>query len=83
MYNKNHKYLYCEDKFGSYLAHLEDLQPQDEDTVFVTIIAEKIKDRWSTALRGVIIAINLKKTKNWKFYDNCEEFCEEFLEAVL
>ena len=89
MYNKDRKYLYYEDKFGATICYIDKNQPISEDIVFVIIIAEKYYNsneqlkKWDISHRDTQIAVNLSKVKNWKFYENYEEFFEMFWEAVL
>ena len=85
--NQDNKYIYYEDTFGAVIGYIDSLQPNDTDVIFVTIIAEKnlkdTEDPWNIKQRNTNIAINLKKTKNWKYYGNYEEFCAEYIEAIL
>jgi hypothetical protein len=91
MHNPNLKYIHYNDRFGDLIGSLDRLQPGDTDTIFVTVIAERGiggssapgGDDWSTITRGTMIAVNLKKVKKWKFYEDYEEFCAEFIEAIL
>lgn len=89
MYNKDRKYLYYEDKFGVTVCYIDKNQPMSEDVLSVTIIAEKYYDSknqlglWDTSQKDTQIYIRLKNVKNWKFYENYEEFFELFWEAVL
>jgi len=84
MYSKDRKYIYYVDKFGEVIGYVDKLQPADADSTFLTIIAERKKDKqWSNMNRNVMTAVNLKKTKKNKFYEDYEEFCAEFLEAIL
>ena len=86
MHNKDHKYIYYKDHFGEMIGYLDITQPQDEDSVFITIIAEKLspnREQWITTNRGTAMAVNLKKVNTWKFYEDYEEFCAEYIEAIL
>ena len=88
MYNKNRKYMYYEDKFGVMLCYVDAQQPVSEDTVFITIIAEKpIKDGvygdWDATRRDMPLAVELRKVYKKEFYENYEEFCEKYWEAIL
>jgi hypothetical protein len=91
MHNLNLKYIHYNDRFGDLIGSLDKLQPSDTDTIFVTVIAERGNsdggftsvNEWNTKSRGTMIAVNLKKVKKWKFYEDYEEFCAEFIEAIL
>jgi hypothetical protein len=89
MYNKNRKYMYYEDKFGAMLCYIDSNQPTGEDTVFITIIAERsvnpdgMPGKWDVSQRNTPLAIDLKKVTKKEFYEDYEEFCEKYWEAIL
>jgi hypothetical protein len=85
MHNTDRKYIHVTDAFGEMLAYIDDYQPNAEDTVFGTVIAERVKpeDEWQIENRNTMIAIVLNSKKKWKFYEDYEEFGAEFLDAIL
>ena len=88
MHNRDRKYIYFEDTLGVTIGYLANLH-LSEDTVMVNIIANKdlLNDgtlaEWDVRDRGIEIAVDLRTKKKWKFYEDYEEFCADFVEAIL
>ena len=86
MRNKDRKYIYYEDQFGFVIGYIDDLNPNIEDLIQVTIIAEKTREsagKWITEKRNITIMQDLRRLKRWKFYETYEEFGTDFFEAIL
>lgn len=84
MHSNDYKYIHYEDRMGEAIGYIDELRAISEDTLFVSIIAERNKGKdWIKQLSGVVIVVDLKKVKKYKFYENYEEFCTAFLEAIL
>ena len=89
MYNEDYKYMHYKDKWGETLCYMDNNQPLDKDTVFVTIIAtkpfirENVYGPWDDTFRNTMIAVELTKAYTWEFYDDYEKFCEKYWEAIL
>ncbi len=84
MHNKDRKYIYYEDRFGCVIGYIDDMNPNCEDKMQVTIIAERaFSSVWNIGQRGITIMVDLRKVNKWKFYESYEEFGEAFFEAIL
>ena len=88
MHNKDRKYVYYEDKFGATIGYLNTLN-MSEDSVMVNIIACKdirgdgTLAEWNVNHLGVEILVDFRTKTKWKFYEDYEEFCADFVEAIL
>lgn len=84
MHSNDYKYIHYEDKLGEAIGYIDPLRGISEDMLFIVLISEKNKGKdWVKQLPGIVIAVDLKKVKSHKFYDDYEEFCTKFLEAIL
>ena len=89
MHDNGSKYVYIKDSFGeligSCLTSSGCALPSTGDTIFIIAIAQKLKGciEWDASVRNVDMGIRLQKSECVKLYDNHEQFCEEFFDAIL
>lgn len=85
MLSESAKYIYIKDCMGELLGSVA--PPFSIDCVFLKIIAVKsVGDtEWDKDTRGTDLAVRLKGYKGyvWRLYDDYQEFCEEFFDAIL
>lgn len=85
MLSEDAKYIYVKDDMGELIGTV--IPPFECDCVFLKVISmKKLHDtEWEDSARGVDMAMRLKSNKKhlWKLYDDYQEFCEEFFDAIL
>lgn len=89
MHKSDVKFIYYEDKYGATLGYTDKIRSGVEDILIIVIIADRNRlsgdtfSEWDIGRRDSDCAVDLRKIKKYKLYENYEEFFEEYFEAIL